>query len=222
MLKEFFGHHRAHRVRTCIFGTSVAVAIAIETRERIEAADFQRFSVYVALIHAHQPRTGTGALPGASIILMRHTRVIVLVLTVMLTLGLVSPAQAASTALQDARELRTSVSALMTNYERNYSDRLTSSDQATLKAVRLKANRQLTQLLTDIRRAERTNKRSDWLRAQQTHAQASSEAELGLEQARTILEPRLGLAEKLTAFSDYSTKMEQFRSLGLRLQAQGR
>lgn len=144
------------------------------------------------------------------------------VLVTLLTLGILSPAQAASTPLQDARELRTSVSALMANYEQNYADRLTSSDQATLKAVRLKANRQLTQLLTDIRRAERTNKRSDWLRAQQTHAKASTDAELGLEQARTILEPKLGLAEKLTAFSDYTSKMEQFRSLGLRLQAQGR
>lgn len=140
----------------------------------------------------------------------------------LLTLGLLSPAQAANTPLQDARELRSSVSALMSNYEQNYADRLTSTDQAALKAVRLKANRHLTQLLTDVRRAERTNKRGDWLRAQATHAKASSEAESGLEQARTILEPKLSLTEKLTAFSDYSRKMEQFRSLGLRLQAQGR
>lgn len=144
------------------------------------------------------------------------------VIVALVTLSLLSPAQAASTPLQDARELRSSVTTLMSNYERSYADRLTSSDQAALKAIRLKANQQLAQLQTDIRRAERTKKRSDWLRAQQTHAKATSDAELGLEQARTILEPKLSLMERLTALSEYSTKMDQFRSLGLRLQAQGR
>lgn len=110
----------------------------------------------------------------------------------------------------------------MLNYEESYGDRLQSSERKQLAALRVQAAEQLTLLVTDIRRAERTQKSSDWLRAQQTHSRAEAQAESGLERARGILEPKLSLLEQLTALSDYSTSMDQFQSLGLRVQERGR
>ncbi|MFM1917090.1 MAG: hypothetical protein RJB01_605 [Actinomycetota bacterium] len=137
--------------------------------------------------------------------------------SVAVAITLAGPASAGP-AVDAARELRSEVTTLSQEYEFAYGKRLSADERSQLSAISNQGTRQLTQLLSQIRRAERSGKRSDWLRAQRLHASATASAETQLLQARTILEPHLSFLERLNALSDYSRNMERFDSLGLMLQ----
>ena len=110
----------------------------------------------------------------------------------------VGPAHAASSPLLDAKELRSDVSALTDDYVDRYEDRLTPEQQ-----------RQLTQAARQAPAA--------WKVAYRQHQRAAAMVDGRFDDVRAALESELTFVERLSAFSDYSSSMRDFQSLGVEL-----
>ena len=122
----------------------------------------------------------------------------------------VGPAHAASSPLLDAKELRSDVSALTDDYVDRYQDRLTP------EAAR-QARREMTTLVRTIKKAERRDTPAAWKVAYRQHQRAAAMVDGRFDDVRAALESELTFVERLSAFSDYSSSMRDFQSLGVEL-----
>lgn len=132
---------------------------------------------------------------------------------VLALLGVQSPAAAASVLLE-AQQVRGEVVALTREYSREYADRVSPAERQELDSMAAQARRELTGLVSAVRRAERTGRSEDWKRAAATHERARARADVNFERARQILTPHMSLREQLSAFADFSTAMRSFDALG--------
>jgi hypothetical protein len=124
----------------------------------------------------------------------------------------------------EARALRRDVAALLQGYVDDYRDRFTPDEVATLLSYRDTADRHLATVVATTGRlrtavATGSGERLAANRALTAWARARSAAERSWEAARSIMEPRLSLIEKVGALRDYDTMMDRFDRLGERLRA---
>ena len=129
----------------------------------------------------------------------------------------VGPAHAASSPLLDAKQLRSDVSALTDDYVDRYRDRLTPEQQRQLTQAARQARREMTTLVRAIKKAERRNTPSAWKAAYRQHQRAAAMVDGRFDDVRATLESELTFVERLSAFSDYSSSMRDFQSLGVEL-----
>ena len=129
----------------------------------------------------------------------------------------VGPAHAASSPLQDAKELRSDVSALTDDYVDRYQDRLTPEQQRQLTQAARQARREMTTLVRAIKKAERRGTPAAWEVAYRQHQRAAAMVDGSFDDVRAALESELTFVERLSAFSDYSSSMRDFESLGVEL-----
>ena len=129
----------------------------------------------------------------------------------------VGPAHAASSPLQDAKELRSDVSALTDDYIDRYQDRLTPEQQRQLTRAARQARREMTTLVRAIKEAERRSTPAAWKAAYRQHQRAAAMVDGRFDDVRATLESELTLVERLSAFSDYGSSMRDFQSLGVEL-----
>jgi hypothetical protein len=127
------------------------------------------------------------------------------------------PAHAASSPLLDAQELRSDVSALTDDYIDRYQDRLTPAQERQLTKTARQARREMTTLVRAIKKAERRNTPSAWKAAHRQHQRAAAMVDGRFDDVRATLESELTFVERLSAFSDYSSSMRDFQSLGVEL-----
>ena len=127
-----------------------------------------------------------------------------------------SPAAAASVLLE-AQQVRGEVVALTREYSQEYSERVSPVERNELTSMAARARSELNGLVNAVRRAERTDRRSDWNRAAATHQRARAQADVNFERAKQILTPHLSLREQLSAFADFSAAMRSFDALGDRI-----
>ena len=127
------------------------------------------------------------------------------------------PAHAASSPLQDAKELRSDVSALTDDYVDRYQDRLTPEQQRRLTQAARQARREMTTLVRAIKKAERRDTPAAWEVAYRQHQRAAAMVDGNVDDVRAALESELTFVERLSAFSDYSSSMRDFESLGVEL-----
>ncbi|MFM9049427.1 MAG: hypothetical protein ACKOMX_05215 [Actinomycetota bacterium] len=142
----------------------------------------------------------------------------VLALASALLLGPVAIAHA-TTVADDAKSLRNSVGSLTQDYERDYGSRVTPTERAELTTMAAQARREMNGLVGAIRKAERTDKGSDWRTARDLHSSALAMAQTRFDRAATLLRPRLSIREQLAAYSDYTRTLQEFERLGQRLPA---
>ena len=129
----------------------------------------------------------------------------------------VDPAHAASNPLQDAKELRSDVSALTDDYVDRYQDRLTPEQQRQLTQAARQARREMTTLVRTIKKAERRDTPAAWEVAYRQHERAAAMVDGSFDNVRAALESELTFVERLSAFSDYSSSIRDFESLGVEL-----
>lgn len=128
----------------------------------------------------------------------------------------------AQSARQQAIALRKDVSSLLTTYTGEYADRFTAAELAQLNGYRDDADRQLASVVvTTSRLARVAGKRGSQRSLSQAQSsawrswtRAKQAAETSWDSARTIMEPKLGLLERLSALSDYNAMMARFDRLG--------
>lgn len=215
MFEEFGRHDGADRMRPEVIGSGVAVPVAIEPGQRLQAADLQGIAEDVVLLH---PST-LGKEP-----VVRHLRptpvrwrtVIAASLVGALLLVGVQPASA-TTALQDARQVRSELVRLTDAYAAKYASRVSPSERVELESMASQARRELTGVVVAVRKAQRTNKGVHWDDAVARHRSARQKAEANFARAQEILGPRLSLVEQWSAFTDYSEAMRSFDDLGDRI-----
>jgi hypothetical protein len=127
----------------------------------------------------------------------------------------------------EARLLRRDVAAALAEYESTFAAQLSPSDRQTLTSFSADADRRLAAVVRETAALEsaasasgasaqarvataRAKSQAAWARAQQA-------AEVSFESARAILEPKMGLLERVRALRDYSTLMSRFEDLGERI-----
>ena len=142
------------------------------------------------------------------------TAIIIGLITALVGLG---PAHAASSPLLDAQELRSDVSALTNDYIDRYQDRLTPEQERRLTRAARQARREMTTLVRVIKKAERRDTPAAWKAAYQQHQRAAAMVDGRFDDVRATLESELTFVERLSAFSDYSSSMRDFQSLGVEL-----
>lgn len=128
----------------------------------------------------------------------------------------VQPASA-TTALQDARQVRSELVRLTDAYAAKYAGRVSPSERVELESMASQARRELTGVVVAVRKAQRTNKGVHWDDAVARHRSARQKAEANFARAQEILGPRLSLVEQWSAFTDYSEAMRSFDDLGDRI-----
>ena len=126
----------------------------------------------------------------------------------------VGPAHATSSPLLDAQELRSDVSALTNDYIDRYQDRLTPEQERQLTRTARQARREMTTLVGAIKKAERRETPAAWKAAYRQHQRAVAMVDGRFDGVRATLESELTFIERLSAFSDYSSSMRDFQSLG--------
>ena len=134
-----------------------------------------------------------------------------------LTLVGIQPAFAATTVLQDARQVRGEIVRLTDEYADKYSNRVSPAERTELNSMAAQARRELTGVVVAVRKAQRTNAATHWNEAAARHRVARERAEANFARAQEILGPRLSLIEQLNAFSDYSEAMRSYDELGTRI-----
>lgn len=135
---------------------------------------------------------------------------------VLVLVGVQSPVAAASILLE-TQQVRSAVVALTREYSQEYSDRVSPAERNELASMAAQARGELNGLVSAVRRAERTDRRTDWNRAAATHQRARAQADVNFERAKQILAPRLSLREQLSAYADFSAAMRSFDALGDRI-----
>lgn len=138
------------------------------------------------------------------------------------TSAVLSVASDARSAQKQAIALRKDVKALLTNYTNEYADRFTAAELAQLNSYRDDADRQLASVVVTTSRLSRVaGKKSGKKAIDQAQSaalrswtRAKGAAETSWEKARVIMEPKLGLLERLNALNDYNAMMTRFDTLG--------
>lgn len=134
-----------------------------------------------------------------------------------LTLVGFQPAIAATTVLQDARQVRSEIVRLTDDYADKYANRVSPEERTELTSMASQARRELTGVVVAVRKAQRSNTAADWKEAAARHRAARELAEANFARAQEILGPRLSLLEQLNAFADYSEAIRSFDDLGARI-----
>jgi len=123
-----------------------------------------------------------------------------------------------------ARSLKRDVARTLAEYEQAFGSQLPAADRATLRGLVDDADRQLAAVVRETStletalgasspnraRAAKARSQAAWARAQ-----ASADASFGV--ARDILEPRMGILDRVAALQDYSSLMARFEDLGERI-----
>jgi hypothetical protein len=144
-----------------------------------------------------------------------------------ITSRVTSPASDAASASKEAVRLRADVSAMLKKYTDQYDDRFTASELATLDALRVEADRKLIAVVNTsgalknltAHRGSTAQVRSAADRAIGAWTRGKAAAETSWSKASAIMEPKLGLFEKLGALNDYNAMMDRFDALGDHLKA---
>ena len=113
--------------------------------------------------------------------------------------------------------MRSDVSALTDDYIDRYQDRLTPEQQRQLTRAARQARREMTTLVRAIKEAERRSTPAAWKAAYRQHQRAAAMVDGRFDDVRATLESELTFVERLSAFSDYSSSMRDFQSLGVEL-----
>lgn len=109
------------------------------------------------------------------------------------------------------------MSALTDDYVDRYQDRLTPEQQRQLTQAARQARREMTTLVRAIKKAERRGTPAAWEVAYRQHQRAAAMVDGRFDDVRAALESELTFVERLSAFSDYSSSMRDFQSLGVEL-----
>ena len=133
----------------------------------------------------------------------------------------------ATSVAREAVRLRSDVATTMQKYTDRYGDRFTVDEVATLASLRADADRKLADVVTtttalkDVtaRRGTATQVRAAADRAIGAWARAKAAAETSWAKAGTLMEPKLGIFEKLGALNDYNAMMSRFDTLGTHIKA---
>jgi hypothetical protein len=79
------------------------------------------------------------------------------------------------------------------------------------------ARQEMNSLVRLVRKAERTNKRTDWRRAHSHYTVIRLKGDERLDDARDIIGPQMSFTEQLSAWSQARTVMQDLDSLGAEL-----
>ena len=109
------------------------------------------------------------------------------------------------------------MSALTNDYIDRYQDRLTPEQERRLIRAARQARREMTTLVRVIKKAERRDTPAAWKAAYRQHELAAAMVDGRFDDVRATLESELTFVERLSAFSDYSSSMRDFQSLGVEL-----
>ncbi len=109
------------------------------------------------------------------------------------------------------------MSALTDDYIDRYQDRLTPAQERQLTKTARQARREMTTLVRAIKKAERKNTPAAWKAAYRQHQRTAAMVDGRFDDVRATLESELTFLERLSAFSDYSSSMRDFQSLGVEL-----
>ena len=127
-------------------------------------------------------------------------------------------------AAAEARALRRDVGELLQGYVDDYRDRFTPEEIAALLSYREAADRHLAAVVTTTTRLRTavdagSGERLAARRALGAWTRARATADTSWESARSIMEPRLSLIEKVGALRDYTAMTNRFDRLGDRLRS---
>lgn len=116
-----------------------------------------------------------------------------------------------------ATQVRSNVTSLVSEYEALYGPRVSSADRAKLRSMTREARQEMSGLVRLVRKAERTDRRADWQRANSHYTAIRLKGDARLEDAREIIGPQMSFTEQLSAWSKARSVMQDLDSLGAEL-----
>lgn len=137
-----------------------------------------------------------------------------LLLATGLILGSTAGVQASTSLTTSATQVRSDITALVSEYEAVYGPRVSSPQRAELRAMTREARSEMNALVRLVRKAERTNKRPDWRLANNLYAAIRLKGDARLQDAQDIIGPRMSFTEQLSAWSKAREIMQDLDSLG--------
>jgi len=140
-----------------------------------------------------------------------------LLLTTGLLLASTTGVQASASPTTSATQVRGDVTSLVSEYEATYGPRVSSTQRAELRLMTREARQEMNSLVRLVRKAERTNKRTDWRRAHSHYTVIRLKGDERLDDARDIIGPQMSFTEQLSAWSQARTVMQDLDSLGAEL-----
>ena len=145
----------------------------------------------------------------------RAATVLVLAIGLLLTPG--TSAWASGSLTATAVDLRGDVITLVGEYEAIYGPRVSPSERSALRSMTREARRDMNTLVRLVRKAERSNAKSDWRRASNHYAAIRLKGDERLGEAQDIIAPEMSLTEQLSAWSQARSVMAELDSLGSQL-----
>ena len=151
-------------------------------------------------------------------------RIIAALLTVAVTL-VAAPSSSAveqSSLTASASQARNQVTSLVREYEAQYGPRVSVAERAQLRGMVREARSEMNSLVRLVRKAERTNRLSDWRLAYSHYVAIRATADNRLSQVRDILGPEMSFSEQLGAWSQARSALQHLDSLGSQLERRAR
>lgn len=121
-----------------------------------------------------------------------------------------------------ASQTRSQVTSLVREYTAQYGSRVSAPERAQLRVMVREARTEMNSLVRLVRKAERTNRSSDWRRAYLHYLSIRATADNRLSQVRNILGPEMTFSEQLGAWSQARSVLQELESLGSQLERRAR
>jgi hypothetical protein len=149
-------------------------------------------------------------------------------LTALITVAVTLVAAPSSSAVErssltaSASQARNQVTSLVREYEAQYGPRVSVAERAQLRGMVREARSEMNSLVRLVRKAERTNRLSDWRRAYSHYVAIRATADNRLAQVRDILGSEMTFTEQLGAWSQARSALQDLDSLGSQLERRAR